>query len=108
MMNEDPVIWLSGSAFQDNEINNRRPISFLRQEKDPERDVTNFVSLTEWCNKNFISKRIGRALIKKKLLVGQRLWGQWWVCANLDCLPVLLEYLGIEELYFDASNPIAK
>ena len=99
--NNEPVVWFSGSAFQDNEINNTRPISHLS-----DRERTNFVSLTQWCENNFISKRVGRNLIKKKLLIGQRLYGQWWVCANLNCYQELLDSLGLEQLFFDAENLI--
>ena len=97
----EPVVCLGGSAFQDNEINNTHPISHLKG-----REKTNFVSLTQWCAQNFISKKVGRNLIKKKLLIGQRLFGQWWVCANLNCYQELLDYLGIEQLFFDAENLI--
>ncbi len=62
------------------------------------------MSLTAWCNNNFISKDIGRTLIEKKLLIAQRLYGQWWVCANLECIEELLDYLALDELYFDAAN----
>ena len=70
----------------------------------PERDRTNVVSLSEWCEKNFISKRIGRKLIERKYLIGFRRHHVWWVCANPDCIDQLLEYLGVERLAFDADN----
>lgn len=92
-------IYISGSAFQDNDINNSRPLSSISN-----RQKTNYVSLTQWCQENFISKKIGRTLIKRKLLIGQRLWGRWWVCANPDCLDLLLDYLQVEKLLFDADN----
>jgi hypothetical protein len=43
-------------------------------------------------------------LIAKKLLIAQRLYGQWWVRSNPACLEELLNYLGIEQLFFDASD----
>ena len=90
----------SGSGFHGNEINGSRPVTRIKDG----RDKTNYVSLSEWCNRNFISRKVGRTLIKKKYLVAQRLFGKYWVCANLDCLEQLLEYLGLEELFFDAQN----
>lgn len=89
----------SGSAFHGNVLNSNRPISNIQK-----RDRTNYVSLSRWCKENYISKRIGRELIKKKLLIAQKLLGQWWVCANLDCYQELLDYLGLDELFFDADN----
>lgn len=99
MGNKRHSIYLSGSAFHRHRLNSNRPLTRLK-----DRDKTNYVSLTEWCRKNFISSKIGYGLIGKHLLIGQRLYGRWWVCANLDCLPELLDYLGLEELFFDASN----
>ena len=88
-----------GSGFRNNEINNTRPLSQL-----PQGDRINVVSLSDWCAGNFISKWIGRELIKRKLLIAFRYSGQWWVAANPDCSSQLLEYLGVEELAFDADN----
>lgn len=93
--------YFSGSAFNGNKLNNSRPVTKLK-----DRDINNYVSFTVWCKNNFITKDIGRNLIKKKLLIAQRLYGQWWVCANLDCLPELLDYLNLDKLYFDAENQI--
>ena len=99
----DAPLLPSGSAFNYNKFNGNRIRSYLLdEEKKPK--TTNYVSLTDWCNNNFITKRIGRTLLTKRLLIGQRLYGQWWVCANLNCLEELLEYLGLEELFFDADN----
>src|SRR6056300_907531 len=95
----EPIEYISGSAFNGNTIQATRPISSLRG-----RSRTNYVSLTQWCQQNFVSKRIGYILIKRKLLIGQRIWGQWWVCANPDSLEDLLEYLGVEVLLFDVDN----
>ena len=92
----------SGSGFHVHSLNGSRPITRLLD--DLERTKTNYVSLSEWCEKNFITKKVGRELIRRKLLIGQRLYGRWWVCANLSCQEQLLEYLGIEKLFFDASN----
>lgn len=92
-------IYNSGSAFQDNDINNTRPISRINS-----RDRTNYVALTRWCSENNVSIKVGRTLIKRKLLIGTRLLGRWWVCSNFECYQELLDYLGIEELLFDADN----
>lgn len=94
-------IYKSGSAFHDNDINNHRPLSRIKT-----RDKTSYVSLTVWCRENHVSKKVGRTLIKRKLLIGQRLLGRWWVCVNPNCYQDLLDYLGIEELLFDADNNI--
>lgn len=100
-MEHEPVKYISGSAFNGNRIQGNRAISNLQ-----DRNQTNLVSLTVWCSRNFITKRLGDTLISKKLLIGQRLYGEWWVCANLECLDQLLEYLGVEELVFDADNDL--
>ena len=93
-------ILISGSAFNQNKFKGYRIQSHLYREQ------TYFVSLTEWCKKNYISKRQGRRLLARGLLVGQRLRGQWWVCANICCLEELLEELDIDVLYFDADNKL--
>lgn len=95
----EPTIKISGAAFNGNSLMGTRPLNGI-----PGKEKTSYVSLTEWCSKNFISKKQGRNLIRKKLLVGQRLFGQWWVCSNPYCLDELLEYLGVEKLLFDADN----
>lgn len=95
----EPVIKIGGSAFCDNSLNATRPIGRI---KNSNKVVV--VSLTQWCSKNFITKRVGRTLIKKKYLVAFRFKGQWWVTANPDCLNELLEYLGIEELAFNVEQ----
>lgn len=102
-MEHEPVEYISGSAFNGNSLQANRPISIIIG-----REKTNYVSLSQWCRENFVSKRIGYILIKRKLLIGQRLWGQWWVCANPDCLVSLLEYLGVEVLLFDADNEVVE
>lgn len=92
----------SGSGFHIHEINGSRPMTRLLDRDD--RQLTNYVLLGEWCAQNFITKKIGYGLIKRKLLIAQRFYGRWYVCANLGCLEQLLEYLGIEQLFFDANN----
>ena len=82
-----------------NDLQATRPITAI-----PNRERTNYVSLTDWCRGNNVSKYVGYTLIRKKLLIGQKLWGQWWVTSNPDCQLELLEYLGIEQLLFDADN----
>ena len=98
---------VSGSAFNGNTLQAHQIKSNLYEYQNQQiinQEKTNYVSLTEWCNRNFISKRIGRNLLAKHLLIGQKLFGQWWVCANQDCLLSLLDYLGVEQLIFDANN----
>jgi len=108
-MNEpiiEPIIINGGSAFRGTSLNGTRPITQFRPDApDINRlDKIKVVSLSEWCAKNFISKRVGRTLIKNKLLIGWRLYGQWWVTSNLSCKQELLEYLGVEELLFDVEQ----
>ena len=95
-MNIEPIKKIHGSAFQNNYLNATRPIANL-----PDRSRVNVVSLTEWCERNFISKRVGRTLIVKKYLIAFRRHHTWWVCANPDCMGELLDYLGVEQLAFD-------
>ena len=92
-------LFRSGAAFNGNKLMGTRPLSGI-----PGRERTNFVSLTEWCRGNFITKRVGRKLIEKKYLIATRQFGQWWVCANPYCLDALLNYLGMSKLLFDADN----
>ena len=90
---------ISGSAFNENKFKGNHVKSSLSG-----KNKTNYVSFTEWCQKNFISKAVGRELLKRKLLIGQRLKGEWWVCANKDSLEDLLDYIGLTQLFFDANN----
>ncbi len=92
----EPLIINGGSAFRVNNLNSSRPVARLTNS-----NKVQVVSLTEWCEKNFITKRVGRKLIKLKYLIAFRHKGQWWVTANPDCLKELLDYLGVEELAFD-------
>lgn len=98
-MKIEPIIINGGSGFRDNHLNATRPITDI---KDSHK--LKVVSLTEWCEKNFISKNIGRTLIKHKLLIAFRRHHIWWVASNPDCFDELLDYLGVEELAFDADN----
>lgn len=98
-MEIEPIIKRGGSAFRGVGLNNNRPLSRLN-----DRDNIKVVSLTDWCNGNFISKRSGQKLIKRKLLIGFRRHHVWWVTSNPDCIDELLDYLGIEQLLFDAEN----
>lgn len=95
----EPVIKVFGAAFNGNTLMSTRPLSYI-----PGKQKTKYVSLSEWCSKNFISKRIGTALIKKKFLIATRRHHVWWVCANPYCLDDLKDYLGVNELMFDADN----
>ena len=98
-MDNQPIICLSGSAFNGNSLQATRPITSFSQ-----RNKTNYVSLSDWCLGNNITKRVGYILIRRKLLIAQKLWGQWWVTSNPDCIEELLEYLDIEQLFFDVDN----
>lgn len=89
----------SGSAFNGAGINRYHILSSI-----PNYEKTNYVSFTDFCRNNFISKNIGRTLIKKKYLICQRLFGRLWVCVNLECYQQLLDYLSIESINFDAQN----
>lgn len=103
----DAPLLPSGSAFNGNTLQSNYIKSNLYKYNNQvlvNEEITNYVSLTQWCNGNFISKDIGRTLIAKKLLIAQKLYGQWWVCANQECLQELLDYLGVEQLLFDANN----
>jgi len=93
----EPTPKISGNAFNGDRLMATRIIPHL---SDTEK--TNVVSLTQWCEENFITKNQGRTLLKRKLLVGFRRHHVWWVAANPDCIDELLEYLGVEELAFDA------
>ena len=92
-------IYFPSGAFNGSKIMGTRPLRDI-----PGRSKTYYVTLTEWCQNNFISKDQGRTLIEKKLLIGMRFKGQWHVCANPHCLDELLEYMGIDQLFFDANN----
>lgn len=96
-MNEN--VRISGAAFNRNKFKGNRIKSSLNN-----RNKTYYISLTKWCNGNFISKDIGRNLLKKKLLIGQKYKGQWWVCTDENCKEFLLDYLGLEQLYLDILN----
>lgn len=92
-------IYHSGAAFNGNKLMATRPLSGI-----PGKTKTNYVTLTEWCKKNQISKDRGRYLIKKKMLIAQRIKHQWFVCANPQYINKLLNYLSINQLLFDANN----
>jgi hypothetical protein len=95
----ESIIEISGSAFCGNSTLATRPINALKNQ-----NLTNYVSLAQWCAGNFITRRVGYQLIKRKFLIAQKLYGQWWVCSNPDCLEELLNYLNVSALLFDAEN----
>ena len=94
----EPVVKVSGSAFMGNTTQANRPISRIK-----EQNYLNVVSLAEWCQKNFITRDTGYKLIKLKYLVAFRRHHVWWVATNPDYKKELLEYLGVEQLLFDAD-----
>lgn len=98
-MDDEFLIKNGGSGFRDNQLNATRPLTRIANSQQ-----VKIVSLTEWCERNFISKRLGRTLIKRKLLIAFRRHHVWWVTANPNCLPELLDYLGVEQLVFDVDN----
>ena len=95
----EPLIINGGSAFNGRGLICYRPLSYIQK-----RNKTYYVSLSEFCTRNFISRDTGYKLIKKRLLIGWRQKGQWWVTSNPDCIEQLLDYLGIDELLFDAKQ----
>jgi len=92
----EPKVKRGGSAFNGNFRLAKRPIPHL-----PNTDKTNVVSLTEFCDRNFITRYQGYKAIDKKLLIAFKMFGRWWVRSNPDCIEHLLEYLGMDELIFD-------
>lgn len=95
----EPTIKNGGSAFRGVGLIGYRPVPQIK-----DRHVTRYVSLSEFCARNFITRDTGYKLIRLKLLIGWRQKGRWWVCSNPDCIEQLLEYLGVDELLFDADN----
>ncbi len=93
------TIKYGGSAFNGNALNANQPIGRVK-----DNDHIKVVRLSEWCSKNFISQDIGYTLLKLKLLIGFRRHHIWWVAANPYCIDELLEYLNLEQLFFDADN----
>ena len=69
-----------------------------------ENNLTNQLNSIENAVTIDISGQVDYTLIKKKLLLGFRRHHVWWVAANPDCIEQLREYLGLEQLYFDANN----
>lgn len=97
--NIEPVIKNGGSAFRGNTRQAKRPLAAL-----PDRDRTDVVRLADFCEGNFISRYQGYRAIEKRLLIGFRRYGNWWVRSNPECIEELLNYLGLDELLFDAST----
>lgn len=98
-MKIEPVIKNGGSAFNGNTTQAYHPIPNLK-----DRDYLKVVTLTLWCERNFVTPRIGYKLIKLKYLIAFRRHGVWWVTANPECVEQLTEYLGVEKLLFDVSQ----
>lgn len=95
----EPVIRISGSAFMGNTTQAHRPIPRIKDQS-----YLKVVTLREWCDRNFISRDLGYKLIKLKYLIAFRRHGQWWVCANPDCLNSLIELLDVKKLLFDVEQ----
>lgn len=96
-MEIEPHLKFNGAAFVGNRRMGTRPLSRI-----DEQDYVNVISLKEFCDRNFISRDTGYRLIELKLLIAFRRHNYWWIASNSDCLSQLLEYLGVEELFFDA------
>ena len=94
-----PRVKIGGSAFMGNSTQAHRPLSRLSTQ-----NYLAVVTLRQWCEGNFITRRIGYKLIKLKYLIAFRRHGQWWVTANPDCIEQLLEVLGQEKLLFDVPQ----
>lgn len=100
MINSTEFIVISGgSAFNGSLIQGTHPLTRIDR-----RDYVNVVSLALWCKRNFITRDIGYQLIKRKYLIAFRRHGQYWVCTNPKCINELLEFLGIEQLFFDVEQ----
>lgn len=98
-MEIEPELKLGGAAFVGNRRMGTRPLPRIN-----ELNYLNVVSLKEWCDRNFISRDTGYRLIELKLLIAFRRHNYWWIACNPDCLPQLLEYLGVEKLLFDVKQ----
>lgn len=96
-----PVIKISGSANQNHRLNSTRPIAFIKS-----KDRVNVVKLSQWCAGNFITPYIGYRLIRLKYLLAFRRHHTWYVAANPACKDELLNYLGLEALFYDADNSV--
>ena len=103
----EPVIKNGGSAFVGNTKQAYHPLSKIEDPLNKKLDYVKVVSLKEWCDRNFITRRVGYKLIKLKYLTAFRRHGQWWVCANPNCIDQLIEYLGIEKLLFDVVQSLS-
>lgn len=95
----EPIVICHGSAFNGNTIQGTRPKTQIDNQ-----DYVKVVSLTLWCERNFISRDTGYKLIKLKYLIVFRRHGYYWVCADPLCKPQLKEFLGVEELLFDVEQ----
>lgn len=96
--NIEPTFKRGGSAFNGNRRLGTRPIPNLFNGQP-----TKVVSLSQFCQQNFISRYQGYRAIELKLLIAFKMFGRWWVRSNPDCYQDLLDYLGLEELLFDAE-----
>lgn len=98
-MNIKPATKIGGSAFIGNTTQAHRPKSQIKDQNN-----LKFVTLTFWCQQNFISRDMGYKLIKLKYLIAFRRHGQWWVTANPDCIEQITELLGVEKLLYDVEQ----
>lgn len=102
------MFYSSGSAFNGRGINRFQVLSTIPEaERDGQiifREKTNYVSLTDFCQNNNISKKTARNLIRKKFLICQRLYGKLWVCVNPLCEEDLKTYLMVDNIIFEDIN----
>lgn len=80
----------SGSAFN----GNRMQAAYIWSH-DPNKEKLIFISLADFCKANFISKKIGYTMIRKRLVIAKRLGHRWWVAQNDNCIEELKDYLDV-------------
>ncbi len=90
-----------GAAFNGNKLMATHPAS---QIEGDEVNKTTFISLSDFCRLNHVTKYQGRKAIALKYLVAVRRGGQWWVTPNPKCLDLLKDYLGLDDLIVCATN----
>jgi hypothetical protein len=95
----------NGAAFNGNGLMSYHPNSQLIKDSDGNPlKCTKYISLSKFCRLNFVTKRVARNAIAKKLLVAVRYKGQWWVAIDPKCLDDLKDYLGVDAVV-DCQRP---
>ncbi len=89
----------NGAAFNGNRLMSTRPKSqLIRDSNGNLLKCTKYISLSNFCRLNFVTKRTASSALAKKYLVGIRYKGQWWVAVDFECLEDLKDYLGLEDV----------